>query len=264
MVDIKILSSSGNEMKFILEGTSIAFANALRRVMRSELPVLSIEYVDLEENNSGIFDEVLAHRLGLIPLIFDPKKINLKSECKCGGKGCTNCEAVLVLEKQGPCIVRTGDIVSASDSVRPLDMKIPITELLEGQRLKFEATAQLGFGTEHVKWQAANVGYRNMASVRVYGDKDSDIKKIIKICPTNVFEEKDGTPKAVRPEDCTLCMRCVDVTEKGAVSVTADDSKFLFELESVCGLTARQILESSLDVLEQRANEFITEAKKIK
>ncbi len=264
MVDIKILSSSGNEMKFLLEDTNVAFANALRRVMRSELPVLAIEFVDLEENSSGLFDEVLAHRLGLIPLVFDSKKMNLKSECKCSARGCTNCEAVLVLEKQGPCTVRSGDMVSASDSVRPLDPKIPITELLEGQRLKFEATAQLGFGTEHVKWQAANVGYRNMASVKVYNDKDPEIKKIIKICPTNVFEEKSGDIKAVRPEDCILCMRCVDVTEKGAVSVTANETGFLFELESVSGLTARQILENSLDVLEQRANEFITEAKKIK
>ena len=264
MTDIKILSSSENEMKFILENTTAAFANTLRRIMHSEIPTMAIEYVDLEENSSGFFDEVLAHRLGLIPLVFDSKRTSLKSECKCGGKGCTNCEAVLVLEKQGPCTVRAGDMVSASDSVRPLDPKIPITELLEGQRLKFEATAQLGVGTDHIKWQAANVGYRSMASVRVYNDKDSNIKKIIKTCPTNVFEEKSGDVKAVRPEDCILCMRCVDITEKGAVSVAADEAKFLFEVESVCGLTARQILEASLDILEQKANEFITEAKKIK
>ncbi|HLD84989.1 MAG TPA: DNA-directed RNA polymerase subunit D [archaeon] len=261
-MDIKIISSSGSEMRFMLEDSNPAFANALRRIMRSEIPTMAIEYVDMEENNSGLFDEIVAHRLGLMPIAFDQKAFNLKDECKCKGAGCTNCEAVFVLEKDGPCVVRAGDMVCAAEGVKVIDPRMPITELLEGQRLKFEAVAQLGFGKNHIKWQAANVGYRNSASIRIYNDKDSEIKKIVKICPVNVFDEKGGDVKASRPEDCTLCMRCVDITEKGAVSVTADESSFIFEVESVSGLSPRQILETSLDTLEKRAEEFVSEAKK--
>src|SRR3990167_7633265 len=166
-MNVKILSKSQNRIKFLLEKSNPAFANALRRVMKSEIPTMAVEFVDFEENTSGMFDELVAHRIGLIPLTFDEKAYSLKNDCKCGGKGCSRCEVTLVLDKQGPCTVKSGDMKSTDDSVQPSEKDIPIVELLEGQRLKFEATAQLGVGIDHVKWQAANVGYQYAPIVKV-------------------------------------------------------------------------------------------------
>ena len=70
-MNIKILEKSDMKVRFLLEKASPAFANALRRVAKNEVPTLAIEYVDFEENTSGMFDELIAHRLGLIPLTFD-------------------------------------------------------------------------------------------------------------------------------------------------------------------------------------------------
>src|SRR3989338_8686589 len=103
---IKILEKEETKIKFMLEGANNAFANTLRRIMTSEVPTMA--------------------------------------ECKCKGKGCSQCEVVLVLDKQGPCMVKAGDMKSSADDVEPWDKEIPIAELLEGQELKFEATAQLG------------------------------------------------------------------------------------------------------------------------
>jgi DNA-directed RNA polymerase alpha subunit len=49
---------------------------------------------------------------------------------------------------------------STDKSVRPVNDKIPITELFENQEIDLEATAQLGTGREHAKWQGAVVGYK--------------------------------------------------------------------------------------------------------
>ena len=49
-------------------GIDASIANAFRRILIAEVPNLAIEYVFIYENDSVISDEVLAHRLGLIPL----------------------------------------------------------------------------------------------------------------------------------------------------------------------------------------------------
>src|SRR3989338_10605694 len=73
---IKILEKTGNKLVFVLDGSTPAFANSLRRVMMSEIPVLAIDSIKVLDNNSILFDEVVSHRLGLIPLDFDAKKFN--------------------------------------------------------------------------------------------------------------------------------------------------------------------------------------------
>ncbi|KAK5116300.1 hypothetical protein LTR85_009272 [Meristemomyces frigidus] len=53
---------------FSLVGVDASIANAYRRILLSEIPTLAIEDVFIFDNTTIIQDEVLAHRLGLIPL----------------------------------------------------------------------------------------------------------------------------------------------------------------------------------------------------
>lgn len=255
---MKILEKGDMKMKFLIEGSNPAFANTLRRIMMNEVPTMAVEYLDLEVNTSGLFDEVLAHRVGLIPLTFDRKLYNPKSECKCKGKGCSQCEVNFVLEKQGPCIVKAGDMKSTADDVKAWDPEIPIVDLLEGQSVKFEATAQLGFGKEHIKWQASIAAYKNAPSVRVNAEKADT--KIAEICPTKVFEKKDGKVRVAREQDCILCMRCTEISE--GVTVVTDNESFIFTVESVSGLPASDVVDSAFETLEAKASELHDELKK--
>jgi DNA-directed RNA polymerase II subunit RPB3 len=68
MVEIKIENISKFESKIFVDNLSCSLANALRRIMISEVPTLSIDLVSIEINTSLMNDEFLSHRLGLIPL----------------------------------------------------------------------------------------------------------------------------------------------------------------------------------------------------
>lgn len=63
---------------FDLIGVDAPFANALRRILLSEIPTVAIEHVWIHNNTSIIQDEVLAHRLGLIPIKVDPRLFEFK------------------------------------------------------------------------------------------------------------------------------------------------------------------------------------------
>ena len=55
-----------------LIGIDAAIANAFRRILISEVATMAVKTVYFHDNTSIIQDEVLAHRLGLVPLKVDP------------------------------------------------------------------------------------------------------------------------------------------------------------------------------------------------
>lgn len=74
---INVIENKGDNLVFELIGCDASFANALRRILLAEVPTVAIESVYMWNNTSIIHDEVLAHRLGLIPInvdarLFDP------------------------------------------------------------------------------------------------------------------------------------------------------------------------------------------------
>ena len=254
-MDVRIIDKKDRKIVVQIDDIDISFANALRRIMLNEIPVLSIDDVNFIDNNSGFYDEILAHRLGLIPLTFS--NLNLKSECKCNGKGCINCEVSISLNKKGPCVVKAGDIISSLADVNPLDPEILLVELLEGQSVKLEAIARLGLGSDHAKWQPAVVGYRYFPIVRTK-DKE-DLAPALKICPQGVYGKKDGSIGVVKSINCDLCMRCTEVTD--SISISYDDTKFIFTIESVSGMSAEDIFIQALDILGQKSKDFIKTVK---
>lgn len=70
---IKINSLTADTMEFDMMGVDPAIANALRRILIAEVPTVAIEHVFMVNNTSIIQDEVLAHRMGLIPIKVDPR-----------------------------------------------------------------------------------------------------------------------------------------------------------------------------------------------
>jgi len=161
-MEIKLVENQEkkNRIIFSLSGVDTAYANTLRRIMGFEVPVMAIEDVELRKNTSILYDEIIAHRLGLIPLSTDLKSYDMMSECKCKGVGCASCTVKLTLKAQGPCTVYASDIKTKDPEIKPLYPKMPIVKLLEGQEIELEATAILGRGKEHSKWCPGLIFYK--------------------------------------------------------------------------------------------------------
>jgi len=176
---IQVLEKTDSEIKFLLEGVTTGFANELRRIMMMEIPTMAIEWIDFKKNDSVLNDEIIANRLGQIPLTFDRKAYNLPNACKCEGNGCSLCQVKLVLKKKGPSMVYSSDLKSRAKDVQPVFDKIPIVELFENQSLEFEATAQLGLGKDHIKWQGAVVGYKNKPVKETSRKEESEETKYV-------------------------------------------------------------------------------------
>ncbi len=259
---VHVLSKKGDTVVFVLDGATPAFANAMRRIMISEVPTLAVEWVDFHINGSILFDEVIAHRIGLIPIVFDPKKFGLKDECKCGGKGCPLCETVFALEKTGPSVVSSGDLKSSNKAVKPTSPDFPIVELLKGQNIKLEARAQLGTGLQHAKWQAANASYQYYPELEVSKDcKPQDLKGCVSACPKGILALSGNELTLEDPARCDLCLKCESVTD--GVKMRADPNKFIFRVETASGLAPSYIIEKAGEILQVKAEEFKKSAGKL-
>ncbi len=250
---IQILEKADSEMKFLLEGVQPPFANELRRIMMGEIPTMAIEWVDFVDNGSPLNDEIVANRLGQIALKFDKKAYNLMSNCKCDGKGCSLCQVKLTLKRKGPGVVYSGELKSKAKDVVPVFDKVPITELFNDQVLELEATAILGIGREHSKWQGAVVGYTNQYEGK---SKASEMK----LCENHKYHVKDVKANVVMPPECALCK---SINEEDGNFNPIDDS-FVFNVESASGLDAADILLDSADILEGKVKDFDKAAKKLK
>lgn len=161
MTAIKILESSDSRIKVSIKGVDRVYANALRRFAISEVPCMAIDDVVIQQNSSVLYDEILAHRLGLIPLSTDLKGYVLPQDCSCKTDlGCSKCRVLLVLNAVATDEVKTiysGDLRSEDDSVKPYVDNIPIVKLAPDHEIKLEAYAKLGKGRDHAKWQPVSV-----------------------------------------------------------------------------------------------------------
>ena len=149
MSSIQVLTDDDRKISVKLKGVSSHYANALRRICLNGIPVFAIDTVDIIENSSVLPDEGIAHTLGLIPL---------KTELD--GADESNSRVMLVLDSEATentKVVTSAELESKDQVVKPVSNQIPIIHLAPGQRIKLEAYARLGRGTEHSKWNSANV-----------------------------------------------------------------------------------------------------------
>ncbi|HMA04594.1 MAG TPA: DNA-directed RNA polymerase subunit D, partial [Methanomicrobiales archaeon] len=96
-MEITFVRVADNAARFYLAGAWPALANSLRREMISGVPTLAIDDIRIYDNTSVLFDEMLAHRLGLIPLRTELSTHVPKDQCSCQGAGCPACTATYTL-----------------------------------------------------------------------------------------------------------------------------------------------------------------------
>jgi len=171
---IQILTENDKKISVKLKGISLLYANALRRICLNGIPIFAIDTVDVIENTSVLADEGISHTLGMVPL---------KTEANESDE--SNSRVMLVLDSGNTEVVKTvttAELESKDQVVKPISKQIPIVHLAPGQRIKLEAYARLGRGTEHAKWNSANIS--------VLTNTDKDDEHILTVETTGSLEPK--------------------------------------------------------------------------
>ena len=179
-------------MSVKIKGVPLQYANALRRICLNGVPVYAIESIDVLENSSVLADEGLAHRVGLIPL---------KTDLEASKQGNESDKIMLTLDSGVFDETRTilsGDLKSQDDSVIPTSDKIPIITLAPGQSLKFEAYARLGKGTEHARWNSANIA--------TLTESEKDDERVLTVESTGALDPKHIILSSVEQLSSTDCL----------------------------------------------------------
>ena len=145
-MQVENVSEKGNKLSLTLKGAKLPVANAIRRYSMNRVPVLAIDKVTMYENSSPVFDEYIAHRIGMMP-IKTPKNLPASAEVS------------FVLDVQGPKAVYSEDLKSSDSGIIVAEPRIPIVTLTEGQSVRLEGKAILGVGRKHAKFQAGLAAY---------------------------------------------------------------------------------------------------------
>ncbi len=243
---IKVLDVQEDKISFDLWDTDISMANALRRIMIAEVPTLAIETVEFEENTCALQDEIIAHRIGLIPLRSFRKRMNdwnYNHACVCDSY-CDRCSVKISLDvsyetlaeenhvdadwiQSGyPLIVSSKHLKTENpDDVDVIhfsneDMQrsaqedgISIIQIGPGQKLKFNAIATKGIAKEHAKWSpVATVALKIEPIVKLDEDilddfTEDDLKQIEDSCPVGVFKY-DENMQVLLLDNADACMHC--------------------------------------------------------
>jgi len=236
-------SKDGLTAKLLIRGTTPAFVNALRRAILEEVPTFAIEDVEFRKNNSILYDEIIAHRLGLIPLKTDLKGYRMLKPGEEPGKA-HQVTFSLKTTKQGNVVA--GDMDSTDKSVVPVYPDMVITKLLKGQNIEFEAVAVLGKGKGQSKWCPAHVYYYNEPKITVTNDPKL-LEETRSKYPPQIFDASGKIDKALisTPQ---LIDACEGVSK--LVEIERKDDSFVFVVESWGQLTPKQILVEAVEQLD--------------
>src|SRR3989344_9190025 len=146
---MEIIEKKNNKIVFKAEMDE-SMANAIRRYL-GHIPILAVDEVEISKNDSPLYDETIAHRIGLIPL-----KTNKISSEK------TPIKLRLNVKKEG--IVYSGEFKGAMKVVYD---KIPITSLNKDQELEITGIVKFGKGSEHAKFSPGLMFYRNVFDIKI-------------------------------------------------------------------------------------------------
>lgn len=270
-MEIQFASLDDAAVRFTLAGASPAFANALRRAMISEVPTLAIEDVRIYDNTSALFDEMLSHRLGLIPIRTDLAAYVPRSSCSCGGAGCTGCTVTFTLSAEGPKTVMSGDLIPQDVKAVPVQDNIPIVKLTKGQKLVLEAKAVVDTGKEHAKWQPTLIcGYKNHPVITISNVCDA-CGMCVDECPREILAVRGKKVEVVdgRLPECSMCRLCeracisTGIGEEPAIRISAEPDRYIFVVESDGSLPVKEIMQRALQHIKKQSDELEHQVREI-
>jgi len=265
---VSILKLNDAEIEIYIEGVKQPIVNAIRRYALAKVPAMAVDEVYIFDNTSPLDDEVLAHRLAMVPLTTEQaltkySEVPLEICARCTAdeaeerspmEECQKCFAILMLEVEndgsGPIEVYSSSIRSADPDVKPVYDDIPIVVLAPNQRISMELRARLGYGYEHAKWSPATISVARFTPiVTVDRNKCTLCGKCVEVCPRKVIAVGSTGVEVKDLMSCTLCRQCEAACPVGAISVKEHPDRLILEVESGGALSPQNIVMIAAKIL---------------
>lgn len=283
---VNMMSRDAREANFDLVHIDTSIANAFRRIMIAEVPTLAAETIYIFNNTSVIQDEVLSHRIGLIPLKVNPdllgwvdqneeetdrytdeNTIVMSLDVTCthnpnAPKGSTNPKELyrhahvyakdLKFEPQG----RQVDLFKGNPVVAA-DPDILLAKLRPGQEISLRAHCILGIGSDHAKFSpVATASYRLLPVIDIKQPiKGEQAKRFQKCFPPGVITiNKKGEAQVKDARKDTVSREVLRHEEfNDKVKLGRKRDHFIFNVESTGAMPPQEIFIKSVKILKGKA-----------
>jgi len=239
---MKKIEKTENQIIFTAE-ISETIANSIRRYM-NQVPILAVDEIEISKNDSALYDETVAHRIGLIPLKMEgsvakkPKKLKLD------------------VKKEGMVYSRE---LKGSPAV--VYKNIPITLLNDNQELQLVATVKAGTGSEHSKFSPGLMFYRNVVEIIIDKEFYEEIKKV---CLGVEISEKGNKITIIDNKKREITDVCEGIADKDKKKIEINPTgELIITLESFGQISVEDILKKSIEALKKDLTSVAKEIKKI-
>lgn len=284
--DIKIAYANDRVANFDLINVDTSIANAFRRIMISEVPSAAAEHVYIFNNTSVIQDEVLAHRIGLIPLKIDPDQLTWVDQ-SVDAENRNTSENTVVMSLDVSCtrnpyasktttdpkeLYRNSNVYARDlkfepqanqlekfkSPVEPADPDILLAKLRPGQEISLSVHCVLGIGADHAKFSpVSTASYRLLPVIDILSPiTGDDAKKFQKCFSTGVIgiDETSGEAYVKDTRRDTVSREVLRHDEfKGKVKLGRKRDQFIFNVESTGAMPPEEIFFKSVRILRNKA-----------
>ncbi|XP_032818725.2 DNA-directed RNA polymerases I and III subunit RPAC1 isoform X1 [Petromyzon marinus] len=289
---IDVVRMEDMEMEFDMVGVDAAIANAFRRILLAEVPTMAVEKVFIYNNTSIIQDEILAHRLGLIPIHADPRlfefrnpgdeegtdidtvQFQLKVKCSRNPKApkdSSDPNELYINHKVYSRHLRWVPLGSQADvyaegSIRPVNDDILIALLRPGHEIDIMVHCVKGIGRDHAKFSpVATASYRLLPEIRLLVPVVGALALKLQSCFSEGVigvEEVDGEKVAkvlnARLDTCSReVLRHEDL--KDLVQLCRIRNHFIFSVESTGALPPSVLVCEAIKVLMEKCRKYLNE-----
>lgn len=292
---VEVISMDPSEMEIDFIGYDISLVNAYRRIILAEVATMAIEKVYMYNNTSIVQDEVLAHRLGLVPLKVDPRffefrnkddtewaaqdsvKYELKVRCSKNPEAApneTNPDVLFINRKVLSSSLKWVPIGNQTDifqetNMQPLHDDILLAKMNSGHEINLEAYAVKGIGCDHAKFQPGLCWYRMLPEIELTREVEGKQADLLQTCFSpgviDVITTSEGKRVAkVKDARNDSCSRNVFQHDniKDAVKLTRKVDHIIFYIESHSALKSYEMLEEAVKIMSGKCDTLLSEIEK--
>ena len=220
---------SKDNLKYVFKAEiEDSLVNSIRRYV-GQIQIAAIDEVEISKNDSPLYDETIAHRLGLIPLKQSGKK-----------------EGKLKLSSHDKGFVYSGSLKGDFEVVYP---KMPITLLSEEQEIDLVANVKMGKGQEHAKFSPGIMNYRQVSEI--YADKEI-AEKLKNTFPNVEIKSKGDKILIIDDKEKEISDIAEGFAEKSGKKIELKPTgEVIISLESFGQIDAKSIFTKAIEALKK-------------